>query len=168
MLPISEWDYCPALQISAFLRSRNCIGSGYLNLFHYCASCLDPHLLRWVARVVLPFSSLVKTRGERWGRPSPWQRQGLPWCLRGEESTSQFRRFRFDPWAGKTPWRRKWQPAPVYLPGKSHGQRSLVGYSPRDCERIGRDLATKQGAEAREIDLWVAFGWTMVSPHMQS
>ena len=34
------------------------------------------------------------------------------------------------PWVGKTPWRRKWQPTPVFLLGKSHGQRSLMGYSP--------------------------------------
>ena len=39
-------------------------------------------------------------------------------------------RLRFDPWVGKTPWRREWQPTPVFLSGKSHGQRSLVGYSP--------------------------------------
>ena len=38
-------------------------------------------------------------------------------------------RLTFDPWARKMPWRRKWQPTPVFLPGKSHGQRSLVGYS---------------------------------------
>ena len=36
----------------------------------------------------------------------------------------------FDPWVGKIPWRRKWQPILVLAPGKSHGQRSLVGYSP--------------------------------------
>ena len=36
----------------------------------------------------------------------------------------------FDPWVGKIPWRRKWKPILVFLPGKSHGQRSLVGYSP--------------------------------------
>ena len=36
----------------------------------------------------------------------------------------------FSPWVRKTPWSRKWQPTPVFLPGKSHGQRSLVGYSP--------------------------------------
>ena len=42
------------------------------------------------------------------------------------------------------PWRRKWQPPPVFLPGKSHGQRSLVGYSPWGCKRVGHDLATKQ------------------------
>ena len=35
----------------------------------------------------------------------------------------------FDPWVRKIPWRRKWQPTPVLLPGKSHGQRSLVDYS---------------------------------------
>ena len=35
-----------------------------------------------------------------------------------------------DPWVGKIPWRRRWQPTPVFLPRESHGQRSLVGYSP--------------------------------------
>ena len=39
---------------------------------------------------------------------------------------------RFDPWAGKIPWRRGWQPAPIYVPGEFHGQSSLVGYSPKD------------------------------------
>ena len=36
----------------------------------------------------------------------------------------------FNPWVGKVPWRRAWQPTPVFLPGVSHGLRSLVGYSP--------------------------------------
>ena len=36
----------------------------------------------------------------------------------------------FDPWLGKIPWRRAWQPAPAFLPGESHGQRSPVGYTP--------------------------------------
>ena len=36
-----------------------------------------------------------------------------------------------DPWVRKIPWRRKWQPTPVFLLGKSHGERSLAGYSPR-------------------------------------
>ena len=42
----------------------------------------------------------------------------------------QCRRPRFFPWVGKIPWRRKWQSTPVFLPGKSHRQRSLVGYTP--------------------------------------
>ena len=41
----------------------------------------------------------------------------------------QCRRCRFNPWVGKIPWRRKWQPTSVFLPGKSHSQWSLVGYS---------------------------------------
>ena len=48
----------------------------------------------------------------------------------GEESTCQCRRHRCDPRGRKTPWRRKWQPTLVCLPGESPGQRSLVGLSP--------------------------------------
>ena len=53
--------------------------------------------------------------------------------ISGKEPTCQCRRHkrcRFDPWVGKIPWRRKWQPTPAFLPGKFHGQRSLVGYRP--------------------------------------
>ena len=41
-------------------------------------------------------------------------------------------------------WRRKWQPTPVFLPGESHGQKSLEDYSPWDGERVRHDLVTKQ------------------------
>ena len=57
----------------------------------------------------------------------------LPSWLSGKEPTCQCRSCRrrgFNPWIGKLPWRRKWQPTPVFLPGKSHGQRILAGYSP--------------------------------------
>ena len=58
----------------------------------------------------------------------------LRWCC-GKKSSCQCRckRCRFDPWVRKIPWRRKWQLAPVFLPGKFHGQRSLEGYSPWGC-----------------------------------
>ena len=62
-----------------------------------------------------------------------WQNHGLSRWLRGEKSACQRRscgRCRFDPQVRKIPWRRKWQPTPVFLPGWSHRQRSLVGYSP--------------------------------------
>jgi len=58
---------------------------------------------------------------------------GLLRWLSGKESTCQCRRYRrcgFDPWVGKIPWRRKWQPTPVFMPGKFHEQRSFAGYSP--------------------------------------
>ena len=55
---------------------------------------------------------------------------GLPWwLLRGKEPTCQSRRWRFNPWIGKIPWRRKRQSTPVFLVGKFQGQRTLEGYS---------------------------------------
>ena len=54
------------------------------------------------------------------------------------------RRHGFNLWVGQIPWRRKWQPSPVFLPRKSHGQRNLAGYSPWGRKRAGHDLATKQ------------------------
>ena len=53
---------------------------------------------------------------------------GLPWWLSNQESACQCLRLRFNPWVRKIPWRRKWQPAPVSLCGKSCGQRSLKGH----------------------------------------
>ena len=47
-------------------------------------------------------------------------------------------------WVRKIPWRRKQQPTPVFLSGKSHGQRSLVGYSPWGHKGVGHHLTTKQ------------------------
>ena len=49
-----------------------------------------------------------------------------------KESACQCRKPMFDSWVEKIPWRKKCQPTLVFLPGKSHGQRSLVGYSPQD------------------------------------
>ena len=49
---------------------------------------------------------------------------------------------RFDPWVGKIPWRRKWQPIPVFLFAKFHGQRSLGGYSPWGHEESDRTEVT--------------------------
>ena len=45
-------------------------------------------------------------------------------------NAARCRRHGFDPWVGKIPWRRKWQPTPLFLPGKFHGQRSLAVCSP--------------------------------------
>ena len=55
---------------------------------------------------------------------------GLPWWLSSKEPSCQSRRQGFDIWIRKIPRRRKWQPRPVFLLRKSHGQRSLMGYSP--------------------------------------
>ena len=67
---------------------------------------------------------------------------GLPCWLSGKESSCQRRICGFHPWIGKILWRRKWQPTPVFLPGKSHGQRSLAGYSPWGHKRVKHNLIT--------------------------
>jgi len=58
---------------------------------------------------------------------------GLPQGLSSKESPCQgkkHKKCRLNTWVGKIPWKRKWQSTPVFLPGESHGQRSLAGYSP--------------------------------------
>ena len=77
-------------------------------------------------------TSPAETQTQLWSSGTnivEWMISGLPWWLSGKESTCRWRRRGFDPWVRKIPWRKKWQPTPVFLPGKSHGQ-SLVGYSP--------------------------------------
>ena len=62
---------------------------------------------------------------------------GFPGCARGKEPACQCTRHKrcwFDLWVRKIPWRRKWLPTPVFLPGEFHGQRSLMGYSPYGCK----------------------------------
>ena len=66
-------------------------------------------------------------------------KNALSWWLSGKELACQWRRLGFDSWVEKIPWRRKWQPTPVFLPGKSHGQRSPWG-----LKRVRHDLATLQ------------------------
>ena len=81
--------------------------------------------------------------------------------LGGSDSKSvclQCRRPGFDPQVGKIPWRRKWQPTPVLLPGKSHGQRSLVDYSPwgrKESDMTATSLSDEVGHNAdNECHIW--------------
>ena len=62
---------------------------------------------------------------------------GLPQWLSGKKSpynAGDAGDTSFNPWIGKTPWKRPWQLTPVFSPGGSHGQRSLAGYSPSGCK----------------------------------
>ena len=78
-----------------------------------------PSSVTWMDRFLSRFNHLFR---RLWASPvAPWWRN----CLQ-----CRCKRCRFNSWVGKIPWRRKWQPTPVFLPGKSHGERSLVGYSP--------------------------------------
>ena len=63
-------------------------------------------------------------------------RQGFPGGWDSQESACNGGRPRFDPWVGRSPWRNKWQLTLVFLPGKSHGQRSPVGHSAWKCREL--------------------------------
>ena len=76
------------------------------------------------------WSSLEPTKNQLISINSGVTKKGLLWIIRYSYHCLQCGRPGFDPWVRKILWRRKWQPTPVFLPGKSHGQRSLVGYSP--------------------------------------
>ena len=81
----------------------------------------------------------------------------LPRWLSGKEPNCQCRRCRFDPWVRKIPWRRKWQHTPVFLPGKSHGQRSLVSCSPWGWG-VRHVLVTEKIHTDTNSDLWISVG----------
>ena len=76
---------------------------------------------------------------------------GFPGDASDKEPACQCKRHKrhsLVPWVGKISWRKRaWQPTAVCLPGKSRGQRSLVGYSPWGHNRVGQDLATKQPSQ---------------------
>ena len=83
--------------------------------------------------------------GFSWGFPG-----GVSGKKKKKKSPCQCRRCKrckFDPWVRKTPWSRKWYPTPLFLPGKFHGQRNLVGYSPWRCKEHG-------GSTEHIINLW--------------
>ena len=73
--------------------------------------------LPWSTKGIFLFSERCQLRRDS-------KQGGLPWRLSDKESTCQCRTHGYDPWLGKIPWRRKWQPTPLFLPGKSHGQRA--------------------------------------------
>ena len=78
----------------------------------------------------------------------------------GKEPTCQCRRPKrcvFDPWVRKIPWRRAWQHIPVILAGKSHGQRSLVGYSLQGHKESDMTEVTKKLDTDACTCLWQCF-----------
>ena len=80
------------------------------------------------------------------------------------------RRSGFNPWVVKIPWRREWQPTPVFLPGEFHGQRSLGGYSLWGCkesdmaERL--TLSQQFSPELSNIVFFVGHLWTLIQIYL--
>ena len=70
---------------------------------------------------------------------------GFPGGISGKEPACQCRRHKrcmFDSWVGKIPWRKAWQSTPVFLPGESHKQMNLAGYSPQGHKESDKTIVT--------------------------
>ena len=111
---------------------RSCIGEGHGNPLQ-CSCQENPRDGgAWWAAVYGVAQSRTRLK-QLSSSSSSIQLFGLPRWFCGEESAcqcSRHGRYRFDPWVGNNPWRRKWESTPVSLPGKFHGQRNLEGYTP--------------------------------------
>ena len=94
--------------------------------------------------------------------PPPKEVFGFPRWLSCKEFTCQHWRHGFNPWARKIPWRREWQPTPVFLPGKSYGQRSMVGYNPSGRERVRHDQVITQQEVFRPMSYSILAFITMI------
>ena len=112
---------------------------------------------------------LTNPQTDRPGRSRSWQRPFAPLIpssilkppsapseadcgTSGKEPAGRSRRckrYRFSPWAGNIRWKRPWQPTPVSLPDGSHGQRSLVGYSPQGHKELDMTEATEHARSIR-------------------
>ena len=117
-ITFTEWHPSVSLYGSFYLTSLHCQEFPVLLWQHFLS---PPRLMSFPSCWLISF---------------PILEIGLPWWHSGKEPNCQCRKHRFDPWVGKIPWKRKWQPSPVFLPGKSQGQRSLAGYSPWGHQRL--------------------------------
>ena len=86
----------------------------------------------------------------------------LPRRLSANESTCWCKRPRCYPWLGKIPWRRAWLPTPVFLPGESHGQRSLAGYSPQGRKEL--DITGQLSTQ--NVNLKILLGSSVYTKHL--
>ena len=98
-----------------------------------------------------------------WASPTAQQLRIYLQCRR-------HRRRGFDPWVRKIPWRRQWHPTPEFLPGKSHEQRSLAGYSPcghkeSDTNEWLSDWACSILFHSRNIPPWSSTSWVTKLHH---
>ena len=131
----------------------------------------------WIANQVSLFDSLLKILEPHLGFTC-WQgcKLGALPVTQMIKSLPVIGRPRFDPWIGKIPCRRKWQPTPVFLPGESHGQRSLVGDSccsvTKSCPTLSNPMdyrlpgSSIQGIFQAKVLEWGAIAFSAIFPRM--
>ena len=135
-LYILETNIMLCVNYRSILKKKKCLISGNRSSRTICQFCLY--------MLYFPIGILYK---------------GLPGGASNRELTCRCRRHKrcgFNPQVRKIPWKRAWQPAPVFLPGESHGQRSLVGYSPWGrTESETTEVAQQQQCGRQDFDPWV-------------
>ena len=120
-------------QVSCYLQPSTIIIDTMITVMRYFEVFIVRLLpVRYIQHQSSPLSGSIQSIHYLLGSPDGTVLKNLP---ANEGNTGLIR---------KIPWRRKWQPTSLFLPGKSHGQKSLAGYSPWGCKRTGHDFATKQ------------------------
>ena len=130
-------QWCPESQTKCSLRPIHIVGQGILS-----GQIMTPKL---DVGILIPglqsvtvfggetFTGVTKVKwGRRWAPAFP----GGTSCKEPSCQCRRHKRYRFSPWVSKIPWRRAWQPTPVFSPGECHGQRSLAGYSPWGSQEL--------------------------------
>ena len=124
-----DWDVGIEAETLLILCIKQAATENRLSSTRNCAEC---SVVTWMGRRCRKGDTCICIA-------DPCETWGFPGGSAGKESTCsarvclQYRRPEFSPWVTKIPWRREWQPTPVFLPGESRGQGSLVGYSPWGC-----------------------------------
>ena len=129
------WGICLGMELLGYMLIRCWTSSGIHVLLFFCTILNVQLLCKLQVYNELSDSQFLKIILHLWGFLEGFS---------GKESVSHCRICVLDPWVGKIPWKKKWQPTPVFLPGKSLGQMSPVGYSLWGCKRVRHDLVTKQ------------------------
>ena len=89
------------------------------------------------------------------------------WQWRRHKRHKWYKRGGFNSWVRKSPWRRKWQPIPVFFPEKSHGQRSLVGSNPWGCKEL--DMTEhKTTMDSLRSSIWKGFWAGKTTVHLSN
>ena len=143
-----HWDFWDVSNISSDLKEMEPRPS-FSDLVHDHLSQLSEEFEHYFPITKYPWT------GKEWNCDPSVNKPGKlglrRWCS-DKESAWYCKTHRFNPWVRKIPWRRKWQPTLVLLPGKFHGQRSLVGCSSWG-HRVGHDWATEDTRKVTDFVL---------------
>ena len=125
-------------KVASIPESGRSPGGGHGNPFQY--SCLENPMDRGAWQLTEMGSHGVEHDWSNLACRHTCRYLVFPVGISSKEPDYQCRRCKrcgFHPWIGKIPWRRAWQPMPMFLPGESQGQRSLEGYGPQCCKELG-------------------------------